>query len=79
MENNCKQEKNRSIGYQLLGREHQKMENTGNKKYLTHNQGVAGSSPAGPTIDNQPPEVTSGWLVFCWKVDIASVVCMHYF
>ena len=30
----------------------------------THNQGVAGSSPAGPTFDKQPLGVKSDWLVF---------------
>jgi hypothetical protein len=33
-------------------------------QFETHNQGVAGSSPAGPTVDNQPLGVTSDWLVF---------------
>jgi hypothetical protein len=34
------------------------------QKKNTHNQGVAGSSPAGPTVDNQPLGVRSDWLVF---------------
>ena len=33
-------------------------------RFETHNQGVAGSSPAGPTVDNQPLGVIPDWLVF---------------
>jgi len=64
METNRKQEKNKGIDYQLLGKTWQKQENNGKENNMTHNQGVAGSSPAGPTVDNQPIGVTSDWLVF---------------
>jgi len=49
MENYRKQAKVESVGCQLLGRDCQESENTGKEKNMTHNQGVAGSSPAGPT------------------------------
>jgi hypothetical protein len=49
MENYRKQAKVESVGCQLLGRDCQESENTGKEKNMTHNQGVAGSIPAGPT------------------------------
>jgi hypothetical protein len=49
METSCKEEKNKSVDYQLLGKTEQKQENNGKEKNMTHNQGVAGSSPARPT------------------------------
>jgi hypothetical protein len=53
METSCKEEKNKDIDYQLLGKTWQKQEYNGNEKNMTHNQGVAGSSPAGPTKASQ--------------------------
>jgi hypothetical protein len=52
METSCKEEKNKSVDYQLLGKTEQKQENNGKEKNMTHNQGVVPMCIGKPSWDS---------------------------